>query len=89
MGKVSLYKMLKFVCIHRHCTYGNSAGAFVVRAGSLRARTDGQSRTVSQVRQHPQYNANTVDNDVSVLVVTKIMHYVQNYGSTYVLCIVF
>ncbi|MGX7824871.1 serine protease [Actinokineospora sp. 24-640] len=50
-----------------HCTDGVPAHEMSVRAGSSRHAEGGHRRAVAAVVQHPRYDAATVDNDVSVL----------------------
>lgn len=50
-----------------HCTAGMSASVLSIRAGSTFHASGGQSRQVAQIHQHPYYDPNTIDRDVSVL----------------------
>ncbi|CAF0761316.1 unnamed protein product [Didymodactylos carnosus] len=52
-----------------HCTYGSSASDINITAASLLlTQTDGvQIRTLSAIYQHPDYDNETVQNDISLL----------------------
>ncbi|EAT42905.1 AAEL005614-PA [Aedes aegypti] len=51
-----------------HCTVAPvSAGSATLRGGSSSRLTGGVIFAVAQIVNHPQYNANTINNDVSVL----------------------
>lgn len=50
-----------------HCTVGVGAGSLTVRAGSTAHGSGGQLVGLSQVNNHPQYNAQTLNNDICVL----------------------
>ena len=49
-----------------HCTVGRTLANTRVVVGA-HSRTDGTSHTVSIIRNHPNYNANTIANDISCL----------------------
>lgn len=49
-----------------HCLHGIAAGALSVRAGSLASASGGQLIGVAAIVRHPQYNANTLQNDIAI-----------------------
>jgi trypsin len=53
-----------------HCTSGTSAGAWNVRAGSSQHASGGTSYKVSRVSTNSQYNSNTLDYDIAVLILS-------------------
>ncbi|QKX64238.1 uncharacterized protein TRUGW13939_11411 [Talaromyces rugulosus] len=57
-----------------HCTDGLSASSLTVRAGSSFRGQGGQVLQVSKISQHPLYNPQTHDNDVSVLILSGRIH---------------
>ncbi|XP_017773898.1 PREDICTED: trypsin-2-like [Nicrophorus vespilloides] len=57
----------KFALTAAHCTDGNPANVLSVRAGSSFQGSGGQVVKVLKIHQHPKYNKNTVDFDISVL----------------------
>ncbi|XP_022904433.2 trypsin delta-like [Onthophagus taurus] len=56
-----------FVVTAAHCTDGATASQFSIRVGSSIRNSGGSTYTVSQVHQHPQYDEDTIDFDISVL----------------------
>ncbi|XP_021952712.1 trypsin [Folsomia candida] len=53
-----------------HCTKGRKPFQIFVRVGSLDYRSGGETRKVSQIRQHPLFNSITQQNDISMLVLS-------------------
>lgn len=49
-----------------HCTIGRTTANTRVVVGA-HSRTDGTSHTTSAIRNHPNYNANTLNNDISTV----------------------
>lgn len=58
-----------------HCTDRRKAQELSVRAGSSYHNTGGDLLKVTSICQHPKYNAWTVDNDASVLILTTEISY--------------
>lgn len=50
-----------------HCTVGIGGNGFEVRAGSTQHGSGGQLLSTSNVINHPQYNAQTLNNDICVI----------------------
>ncbi|KAM0197248.1 hypothetical protein ACHAPA_004127 [Fusarium lateritium] len=50
-----------------HCTQGQSASAFTIRAGSLSRTTGGVTSRVSSIRANPSFSGSTLDGDVALL----------------------
>jgi len=56
-----------------HCTVGIPGNGFSVRAGSTTNNAGGQTRTTSNVINHPQYNAQTLNNDICVMILSSAL----------------
>ncbi|XP_069358453.1 trypsin, alkaline A-like [Maniola hyperantus] len=54
-----------------HCTIGDPANRWRVRAGSSQANSGGVVHDLSRIINHPQYNSRTTDNDIAVLHVSR------------------
>lgn len=50
-----------------HCTIGNNAKLFTIRAGSAKLLTGGHVRRVSKIIEHPKYDQVSNQNDISIL----------------------
>lgn len=50
-----------------HCTVGIAGNGFEVRAGSTQHGSGGQLVATASVVDHPQYNAQTLNNDICVI----------------------
>jgi len=50
-----------------HCTVGIAVNGFELRAGSTQHGSGGQIRTSTNVINHPSYNAQTLNNDISTI----------------------
>lgn len=50
-----------------HCTAGIDGNGFEVRAGSTQHTNGGQLIPTSEVIEHPQFNAETLNNDISII----------------------
>ena len=65
----------KYVVTAAHCTAGQSAGSLFVRLGdtSLDEEFEAEAFTVgvAAIKQHPQYDSSTLQNDISVLELTE------------------
>ncbi|XP_059622743.1 trypsin alpha-3-like [Phlebotomus argentipes] len=57
----------RFVVSAAHCTRGRSLGNTMIIAGALNRVTGGFRWNTARINNHPQYNANTLAFDVSVL----------------------
>lgn len=54
-----------------HCTEGQKPGSLIVRMGTNKANTPGAGAPdvkVTEIRQHADYNPNTIENDISLLI---------------------
>ncbi|XP_049883248.1 trypsin CFT-1-like [Pectinophora gossypiella] len=60
-----------------HCYYGGSSSQWRIRLGSSWANSGGYVYTVNSIIIHPNYNPNTIDNDVALLR-TPTITYVPN-----------
>lgn len=60
-----------FVLTAAHCTVGVMMNALSVRAGSSMHTTGGVSVSVSKIVQHPRYNSNTLDFDISIMYLSR------------------
>ncbi|KAF7280351.1 hypothetical protein GWI33_006127 [Rhynchophorus ferrugineus] len=59
-----------FALTAAHCTIKLDASKTELRAGSTYKDSGGQKVRVKRIHQHPKYNSNTIDYDVSVLEVS-------------------
>lgn len=50
-----------------HCTVGIDGNGFEIRAGSTQHGSGGQLIPTSDVINHPQFNSETLNNDISVI----------------------
>ncbi|KAL4985249.1 trypsin-like cysteine/serine peptidase domain-containing protein [Aspergillus falconensis] len=57
----------KYIVTAGHCADGASASSLSIRAGSTYHDNGGTVVNVKAITVHPEYNANTVDNDISIL----------------------
>ncbi|KAL3460902.1 trypsin-like cysteine/serine peptidase domain-containing protein [Aspergillus heterothallicus] len=57
----------QYVVTAGHCTDGASASSLSIRAGSSSSSGGGTVVRVSSIAQHPDYDAQTTDNDISIL----------------------
>ncbi|KAL4921337.1 trypsin-like cysteine/serine peptidase domain-containing protein [Aspergillus aurantiobrunneus] len=57
----------QYVVTAGHCTSGASARSLSVRVGSSSSSSGGTEVGVSSIAVHPDFNGNTVDNDISIL----------------------
>ncbi|KAL3477288.1 trypsin-like cysteine/serine peptidase domain-containing protein [Aspergillus californicus] len=57
----------QYVVTAGHCTSGASASSLSIRAGSTYSASGGTVIDVSSIAVHPDYNAQTVDGDISIL----------------------
>ncbi|KAJ0425017.1 trypsin-like cysteine/serine peptidase domain-containing protein [Aspergillus carlsbadensis] len=57
----------QYVVTAAHCTDGASASSLSIRAGSSSSSSGGTVVDVSSIAQHPDYDAETTDNDISIL----------------------
>lgn len=57
-----------------HCTINIQPSFLSVRAGSTNSQTGGQSVTVAQFTNHPSYNTVTLENDISVMVLSTALN---------------
>ncbi|XP_037918334.1 trypsin delta-like [Hermetia illucens] len=65
----SIYKA-NVVITAAHCTIGQSASSLTVVAGTSSRTSGGVSRQVSSIRQHPSYDPSTINNDISLLILS-------------------
>ncbi|KAL4779899.1 trypsin-like cysteine/serine peptidase domain-containing protein [Aspergillus varians] len=56
-----------YVVTAGHCTAGASASSLSIRAGSSSSSSGGTVVKVSSITVHPDYDEDTVDNDISIL----------------------
>jgi len=56
-----------------HCTVGIPGDGFSIRAGSTQSNAGGQLIPTSNFINHPQYSAQTLNNDVSVLILASAL----------------
>ncbi|RZC38769.1 uncharacterized protein BDFB_007927, partial [Asbolus verrucosus] len=56
-----------FIVTAAHCTDGLTATDLLVRAGSTMADQGGQVKKVDKINQHPQFDSDTYDYDISLL----------------------
>lgn len=61
-----------------HCTYGNKATNFKVRAGSSFYREGGITIQVEKIIQHENFNYYDIDFDFSVLKLSESLEYTEN-----------
>ncbi|KAI9370023.1 trypsin-like cysteine/serine peptidase domain-containing protein [Aspergillus egyptiacus] len=57
----------QYVVTAGHCTAGLSASSLSIRVGSTQASSGGTTIPISAITVHPDYNAATVENDISIL----------------------
>ncbi|CAD0195006.1 unnamed protein product [Chrysodeixis includens] len=50
-----------------HCTIGDAAARWRVRVGSTNANSGGTVFNTQSIRNHPNYNSRTLDNDISII----------------------
>ncbi|KAJ8736122.1 hypothetical protein PYW08_006778 [Mythimna loreyi] len=50
-----------------HCTIGDPANRWRIRLGSTWANSGGVVHNVNQIINHPQFNGNTLNNDIAVM----------------------
>lgn len=50
-----------------HCTFDKDHSNFAIRAGSSRISYGGQFMTVRSIVEHPYYDDNTLNNDISIM----------------------
>ncbi|XP_037040630.1 trypsin-like isoform X1 [Bradysia coprophila] len=62
----SLIRANRALCA-AHCTVGIGGTGFELRAGSTQHASGGQIQTSTSVLNHPSYNANTLNNDISIV----------------------
>ncbi|XP_059608386.1 trypsin alpha-3-like [Phlebotomus argentipes] len=60
-----------------HCTVGRTTGGTIVVLGAHSRTTGGTSFGLTRIVNHPQYNANTIANDVSVVQTTNNIGFTQ------------
>jgi trypsin len=65
----------QYIVTAGHCTYGASASSLSIRVGSSSSSSGGQVIQVSSITVHPDYNENTVDNDISILTLAEELVY--------------
>lgn len=68
----------KTILTAAHCTYGVTARTLQTRVGSTTSSTGGQLLQILRIRQHPDYNAATIANDIAVLVLVKSLSFEAN-----------
>jgi len=56
-----------------HCTIGLPGNGFTLRAGSTTNNAGGQTRTTSNVINHPNYSASTLNNDICVMIMSSAL----------------
>ncbi|KAL2825253.1 trypsin-like cysteine/serine peptidase domain-containing protein [Aspergillus pseudoustus] len=61
----------QYVVTAGHCTEGASASSLSIRAGSSSSSGGGTVVPVSSIAHHPDYDAATTDNDISILTLSK------------------
>lgn len=61
----------QYVITAAHCTTGVILNALAIRAGSSMRTMGGINVPVSNIVQHPRYNSNTLDFDISIMYLTK------------------
>ncbi|MGC9457623.1 MAG: trypsin-like serine protease [Halothiobacillaceae bacterium] len=57
----------QWVVTAAHCTEGQTPSAITILAGSNSLASGGQTVTVAEIHDHPNYDSNTVNNDISLL----------------------
>lgn len=57
----------QYVLTAAHCTVGVTLSPLSIRAGSSLRTLGGISVSVSKIVQHPRYNSNTLDYDISIM----------------------
>lgn len=57
----------QYVLTAAHCTVGVILNALSIRAGSTMRTMGGINVAVSKIVQHPRYNSNTLDFDISIM----------------------
>ncbi|KAG4076646.1 hypothetical protein HA402_001933 [Bradysia odoriphaga] len=62
----SLISTTRALCA-AHCTVNIAGNGFTLRGGSTQHASGGQLIASTQVRNHPNYNSNTLNNDISVV----------------------
>lgn len=50
-----------------HCTISRSAGNTIIVVGAISRTTGGTSHSITRIANHPNYNSNTLANDISLL----------------------
>lgn len=68
----------RWVLSAAHCTIGRAAGAVRVRVGSVQRTSGGILHQASAIRNHPNYNANTLANDISTVQTATVIGFNTN-----------
>lgn len=70
----------RWIVTAAHCTIGRAPGAVRVRVQTLLHNSGGISHQASQIRNHPQYNPNTLANDVSTVQTASVIGFNGQVG---------
>lgn len=65
----------KYVVTAGHCAEGQSASDLSIRAGSSSSSSGGTTVGVSSIAVHPDYDAQTVNNDIAILTLDQDLKY--------------
>ncbi|CRL02608.1 CLUMA_CG015755, isoform A [Clunio marinus] len=71
----------RWVLSAAHCTVGRGATSIRVLVGTVTLNSGGVSHTSSRIVNHPNYNANTIANDVSVVQTGTTIGFNANVGA--------